>query len=485
MRLGIRTQVLLALAAVLIFGLMASYLITVGIVRGALVEQRADALQRSVALSARYLESHITAGDAPDTVLSALPSLSKPGEMVVVDPDSEVIDVPGGEALQTRVGWEILERARAQPGVAFVHELTNDSLFLVIASSFGSKDVPKTLIVVQQLTDLREELARVERLFALFSGFILVLAILIGYFLLGRAVLKPVQRLNKRVERIGDGAFATGRITDPPAGELGDLMKAFEQLVERLEDDAAHIQRQLSELQLANREIATQHEQLIRTGKLASVGELAAGVAHEIGNPIAVLQGYIEMLTDPSLDDAQRRSYLVIMEDAVGRVGTIIRDLLDFARPEADIAMHGDVLLAVESVIKLIEPQKRMRHVTLAFETEMRAAPVGMPSARIEQILINLLLNAADASDAGGRIRLAVEQGEGACLVSVSDDGAGIAPEVVDRIFDPFYTTKDPGEGTGLGLSICFGLVERYGGEIAVESEVGVGTSFRIKLPSL
>jgi signal transduction histidine kinase len=173
------------------------------------------------------------------------------------------------------------------------------------------------------------------------------------------------------------------------------------------------------------------------------------------------------------------------MEESVDRVGTIIRDLLDFARPGTDTESSGDIIAAVHSVVKLIEPQKRMRHVSLRVQTTLAAAPVGMPSNRIEQILINLLFNAADATPASGHVDLNVEAIDQGYAFTVSDEGSGISPDVLERIFDPFYTTKDPGEGTGLGLSICHGLVERYAGTIHVQSEPGAGTCFTIRLPAV
>jgi signal transduction histidine kinase len=214
------------------------------------------------------------------------------------------------------------------------------------------------------------------------------------------------------------------------------------------------------------------------------VGELAAGIAHEIGNPIAVIQGYMEMLSDADLSEEDRRNYLRIMEDAIQRVSTIIRDLLDFARPVPEDELGGDAVVAAQTVEKLLGHQKRLRHVTLTVEGDAETAPVPIPSGRLEQVLINLLFNAADATPEGGHVSLRVTTNDGQVMVEVSDDGAGISEQDQERIFDPFFTTKDPGEGTGLGLAICHGLIESYGGAIQFESTAGQGTTFQITLPA-
>jgi signal transduction histidine kinase len=206
-------------------------------------------------------------------------------------------------------------------------------------------------------------------------------------------------------------------------------------------------------------------------------------VAHEIGNPMAVLQGYLEMLSDGDLPKEQAQEYVGQMERSVGRISTIIRELLDFARPASEPLGHGEALTAVRAALKLCAPQPRFHDLTLVFEDIEGSLPVSLATARLEQVMLNLLFNAADASEAGGRIELRVLPGDQQVTISIRDEGHGIDEEGLRRVFDPFFTTKDPGEGTGLGLFVCYGIIQTCGGSMDVESTQGAGTTFTLALP--
>ena len=159
------------------------------------------------------------------------------------------------------------------------------------------------------------------------------------------------------------------------------------------------------------------------------------------------------------------------MQSAVQRVSTIIRDLLDFARPVTPLGdgeqIH-DAVHAIRASLKLVEPQKRFRGMTLETDIPDVALPIALPEGRLEQVLVNLLLNAADACEGSGTLRLTVSSGDGQMVVQVADDGAGIPEENLRRIFDPFFSTKEPGAGTGLGLAVCHGILESAGGRLQV-----------------
>jgi signal transduction histidine kinase len=226
---------------------------------------------------------------------------------------------------------------------------------------------------------------------------------------------------------------------------------------------------------------------------MASVGRLAAGVAHEIGNPITALLGMQELLLDGDLPADTQRDFVVRMRAETGRIHSILRDLLDFARPER--APVGDsaptpagVRSVVGDVVSLVSPQKVFRDITVAQDVEGDPR-VGLPAPRLTQVLLNLLMNAGDAI-AGmdrqpHRVTVRVRAADGARVrIEIEDDGPGIAQEVRDRLFEPFVTTKDVGEGTGLGLAVCRGLVESAGGEIGVDTTYTTGARFYVVLPT-
>jgi two-component system NtrC family sensor kinase len=316
---------------------------------------------------------------------------------------------------------------------------------------------------------------------------ILAMAMIIGYVLLGRMVLGPVTemiRLIRRIEKEGIADYVKRHPGATSTGELGRLQRAFFHLAGELADDRRQIQRQLFELARANDEIETANQQLVLSEKLATVGRLASGVAHEIGNPIAILQGYLEMLDDPEMKPEARAEALVIMEQALDRVGTIIRDLLDFARLERDESGTCDVVQVVRVAVKLVEPQKRFHGLEVKLDVPESAQWASIASGRLEQVLLNLLFNAADASPEGGCLTVRVVSSAPEWVdLEVADQGTGISEENLGKVFDPFFTTKDPGEGTGLGLAISHSIVQAVGGEIRVASASETGATFTVRLP--
>ncbi|MBI3356547.1 MAG: PAS domain S-box protein, partial [Nitrospirae bacterium] len=225
-------------------------------------------------------------------------------------------------------------------------------------------------------------------------------------------------------------------------------------------------------------------EQQIRNSeKLASVGKLAAGVAHEINNPLGGILNCLYNLRKGGLSPKRQEEYWASMEHGVRRVQKIVRQLLDFSQQHEPEFSPADINRIVDQVLTLtthLFAPNRIRLEALLGD--------GLPSVMvdrhmIEQVLMNLILNAVQAMKDGGVLTVRTSVAEGICRVEVSDTGSGIAPATMPRIFDPFFTTKSEGEGTGLGLSVNLGIVERHGGKILVESEVGKGTTFTLCLP--
>lgn len=225
-------------------------------------------------------------------------------------------------------------------------------------------------------------------------------------------------------------------------------------------------------------------EQQIRNSeKLASVGKLAAGVAHEINNPLAGILNCLYNLRKGTLSPARQEEYWVSMEDGVRRVQKIVRQLLDFSQQYEPEFSSTDINQIVDRVLVLTNHLFAPNLIRL--ETLLGPALPSLMVDRhmIEQVLMNLILNAVQAMKGGGVLTIKTTVAEGVCRVEVSDTGSGIPPSVLPRIFDPFFTTKSEGEGTGLGLSVSLGIAERHGGKILVESEVGKGTTFTLCLP--
>ena len=225
-------------------------------------------------------------------------------------------------------------------------------------------------------------------------------------------------------------------------------------------------------------------EQQIRNSeKLASVGKLAAGVAHEINNPLGGILNCLYNMRKGTLSPARQEEYLASMEDGLRRVQRIVRQLLDFSQQHNPELALADINQVVNRVLLLTDHLFVPHQVRLETELAPDLPEIMIDRHMMEQVLMNLVLNAIQAMRSGGVLTISTVVEESQCLVRVRDSGCGISSSVLPRIFDPFFTTKNEGEGTGLGLSVSLGIVERHGGRIMVESEVGKGTTFTVSIP--
>ena len=295
-----------------------------------------------------------------------------------------------------------------------------------------------------------------------------LLVLALGYFVLTQMVVRPLRKMERATAQVGVGDWDQ-HIDLPGPPELRALARSFNQMTSSL---------------------ATQREQLIRSEKLASVGQLAAGVAHEIGNPLAAILGYVDILradaaATGALPDAERRDALDRVKAETQRITRIIRDLLEYSRPSHEESSLIDPLAVVRSAQALLTPQTRFRDVRMALTPAAGPWPAVMVSqGRLTQVLVNLLLNAADAMGGKGQVAVTCESTAGRVRIAVSDEGPGIERELRRKVFDPFFTTKAPGQGTGLGLPISRAIVESYGGTLELDAEAVGGARFVIDLPA-
>jgi two-component system, NtrC family, sensor kinase len=309
-----------------------------------------------------------------------------------------------------------------------------------------------------------------------------------GALLLGRAVARPVDRMLAAAERLagsGRGLPVLGEGDAPPPG-LGRAAVAFERTAAALDEERRALSAKVDELTRANAALAAARESLARSERLATVGRLAAGVAHEVGNPLGAIGGFAELARtrlEAGAPGAEVADFLARISAETGRIDAIVRDLLDFARPShLDVAPVG-VAAALDAALRLARVQARFRDVRVEVELPEALPPVLADERRLAQVFLNLLLNAGDAMNGRGVVRVAATRADGRVDVRVADGGSGIPEADRARVFEPFFTTKAPGQGTGLGLAVCHGIVESFGGTIAAEHpEAGEGAVFRIGL---
>jgi two-component system, NtrC family, sensor kinase len=339
--------------------------------------------------------------------------------------------------------------------------------------------------------------AALVRLVALYMVTFGLALLVFAYFVLTRLIVRPVEQLVQAADRVASGA-RTLRVPRTGARELVDLGASVQAMAERLIDEEGALRRKVDELTRTTTRLTQTQAQLVRSERMASVGRLAAGLAHEIGNPLAALMGMQDLLLlDGQTSPETQRDFLERMRRETERIHTVVRDLLDFARPEGVASSeHGasipaDVRAVVDDVIALVRHQKPFRGVRIETDVEV-GLQVSLPAHRLTQVLLNIVLNAGASigsasgsrpPDAAGRVVIRARAVEGLVRIEVDDDGPGIAAEVRDRIFEPFVTTKDVGEGTGLGLAVCRGLVESAGGEVGVDPSYRDGARFYVVLP--
>jgi len=299
---------------------------------------------------------------------------------------------------------------------------------------------------------------------------------------LARRIARPLRQLVAEAQHLAEGSY--DRPIQVDAGdELGDLALAFEHMRRSLQCYLSSLADEKDLLQEAHRRIQRTQQQLIQTERLAAVGKLAAGVAHEINNPLAIIRTSIRILQAQTQENDPAMETLKVIEEEINRASRIIRELLGFARPTptSDVVAINAVVCGLEDLLKdNLHTKKIVPRIILA---------PGLPQVQIsadhlKQVILNLVRNAEDAMPEGGELIIRTALKQDAVELSIADTGCGISAENLGRLFDPFFSTKAPGKGTGLGLSVSYGLVTGANGHIDVESEVGKGTTFRVQLPA-
>ena len=356
-----------------------------------------------------------------------------------------------------------------------------------------------------------------------------LILILFGSYMLSHVLVKPLKDLVRLTQKINEGDFSqTIEVTSK--NEIGQLIDSFNRMILRLKENQESLENYLESLETTNTKLKEAQEELLRTEKLASIGRFAAGVAHEVGNPLGAILGYTSILEQEGIEREEAKDYLKRIEKEIERINRIVRELLDFARPSKLERKEINVNKVIEQTLSLLSYQKNFKDIQTQLDLQPDLPLIRGDETQLSQVLINMILNAIDAMPEGGRLNVQTKayvvedlfsgslhriypprrrgdpveldyfhlrkpdplsamltkfsKGDTLVRVQISDTGKGIAKEDLKKIFDPFFTTKDPDKGTGLGLSVSLRIVESIGGEIKVESEPGKGTRFEVYLPA-
>jgi two-component system, NtrC family, sensor kinase len=294
-----------------------------------------------------------------------------------------------------------------------------------------------------------------------------LLSVLVIFFYT-KMMMRPIERVIKISKRIMGGDLSARTIMRPK-GELGVLCKTIDQMADSMEQHVTKIQEDT-------------RMQIMQSEKLASVGRLAAGVAHEINNPLTGVLTFAHFLKEKKNNESDQHDIDVIIQETT-RVSDIIRGLLDFARQSPPVKAMINVNDTIQQLLMLIKGQKEFRNITITEEYDIKLPQILADKNQLQQVFLNLVLNAGEAITGPGTITIRTSVDGKYILVKISDSGCGISEEDMYKIFDPFFTTKPVGKGTGLGLSVSYGIIQQHGGEIKCESKQNEGTTFRILLP--
>jgi two-component system NtrC family sensor kinase len=396
---------------------------------------------------------------------------------------------------------------------------------IISAPLFKDRKIIGALQLEATLADVRQSLAGSQKLLLFYIVLDILVLVAFGAYVFSKLVVKPVQKLVQTAESFQEGDV----IPDVSAGEqneLGKLSQALNAMLQRLAENKEELRQHISSLEQANLELQRAQQEVIFSEKLASVGRLAAGIAHEIGNPIGIVLGYVELLQRKDIDEGERLELVGRMSSEIQRVNQIIRQLLDFSRPSSNERQATSVHALIQETLEVVDHQLRQKDIKVVFELKAPRDKVFANADQLKQVFFNLVVNAVDAMEAtsdrpqGGVLhvrtrslaedsliqekpdgqplrrrtdpatadyshlrRIGVPDGERWLQIQFADTGVGIPKENQKRVFDPFYTTKEVGKGTGLGLSVSIQIIETLGGRMDLFSSPGEETRVTIQLP--
>ncbi|MBF0099314.1 MAG: cache domain-containing protein [Desulfobacterales bacterium] len=386
---------------------------------------------------------------------------------------TNVIGRDGNRAIGTRVSENVntyvLQKGQRWTDRAFVVNDWYLTAYEPIEDIFGKRvGILYVGVLEKKYLDIR------NHLLSIFIGITVVgmlIASVLGY-VLAQKIMRPVYRLIKASKQVSEGNLSP-EIGQISKSEIGILQKTFQRMI-------SDMARKSSETE----------NQILQSEKQASVGRLAAGVAHEINNPLTGVLTFTHMLLRRKDISDEVRQDLKTIAEATDRVRKIVKGLLDFSRQTELDPELTDVNRLIQSTYKLIENQALLKGVNLFLELGENLPSLVLDRSQMRSVLLNMIINALDATEPGGHITintstaLSLSDSEvNGVEITISDTGCGISPENMHRLFDPFFTTKEVGKGTGLGLSVSYGIVKRHKGTIRVQSEVAKGTKFFIWLP--
>ncbi len=321
-------------------------------------------------------------------------------------------------------------------------------------------------IVWWSFQDANFEAWRKYLIFSVISALVPNLLLLL---LVVRTISRPLQRITLAAVQVTEGEYGTEVDLRKSNDEIGLLADSFNEMSRKMADDI----KQLQEL----------NEQLTRTEKLAAMGTLAAGVAHEVNNPLAAISSLIQMMQSKNTLDEKTAENLKIIQTQIQRITQVTKDMMDFARVRPAAKAQVDINDLIEKSLRLASFDKSFQKLEINKNFAANMPKVFADGDQLQQVFLNLFLNARDALPEGGELAIETSASASEVRIAITDNGIGIKPDDAQKIFDPFFTTKPAGKGTGLGLAVCYGIITAHHGKIEVAANDSRGTTFFIALP--
>jgi len=376
----------------------------------------------------------------------------------------------GSRAVGTQISEEVYEKVFEQG------QIWLDNAFVVnnwyISEYSPIRNIDGVVVGILYVGILEEKYNIMKRNAAIFSILVVIITAFIGIILsmyLVRSIITPLRSLVSASKDLAKGNYC--KINVDSTDEMGYLCRTFNTMIDALSDH----ERKLRE--------HTQM-QIVQSEKLASLGRLASGIAHEINNPLTGVLSYSTTLYDEVTNPAHKEDLKIIIDETL-RCREIVKGILDFARETKIEKQPANLNKVITDVMSLLERHVNFQNIKIKKDLAENLPEISIDVNQVKSVFNNLAVNAADAMHEGGSLTIKTDYDavRKRIVITVSDTGIGIEQKNLSRIFDPFYTTKETGKGTGLGLSVTYGIIERHGGSIRVDSTVGEGTSFTVEFP--
>lgn len=361
--------------------------------------------------------------------------------------------------------------------------------YLIVAIPVSHESLTGAAGLVMPLDPVYRSMRHDQRLVLTYLLINLVILVAIGMFRFHKLTVSPINRLVRLADSYRDHEDASFPVLKERS-EFSRLSNSLSRMLHRIEENREELQATVNSLEIANQKLKDTRQEMIRTEKMASVGRLAAGLAHEIGNPLGIIQGYLGLLARDGASEEERKDYSGRAEKELQRISALLRQLLDLSRSHADEYRPVSVHEILSELLPVMQMHPLARGITIRHSLNAQGDIVRGDRERLRQVFLNCLLNSFDAiratgADSGLITVTTTEETGPILLVTIEDNGEGITSANPADLFDPFFTTKEPGKGTGLGLSVSLTIIENMGGQMEIEAGQEQGARVHIRLPRM